>query len=380
MTKIALVHDYLVNMGGSEKVLEQLIELYPDAPVYTAVHKPDSVSERINSAKIYKSFLQRFPGATEKWQLYLALMPLAFERFDFRDYDLVISSSHACAKEVLLRPDACHICYCHTPMRYAWSAYEQYYEASRGVKRLLFPVVMGYLRERDKKSAQRVTYFICNSTAVKERISKYYGREAEVIAPPVDTSFYTPGGGEEDFCLVVSRFMPYKRVDLAVEAFTRLNRPLVVVGTTVGYGAWEKELRRKAGKNIFFAGSVSSEELRDYYRRARAYIFPAEEDFGITAVEALACGTPVIAYAAGGALDIVEEGVSGLFFAEQTSEALQEAVLSFEQHNFDVEKIRSRAERFSVEVFREKMKSFIENKYKEFKGLADEDIAHRASL
>jgi glycosyltransferase involved in cell wall biosynthesis len=265
-------------------------------------------------------------------------------------------------------------------MRYAWSAYEEYREASGGMQRIFFPLIMSYLRSRDRESAKRVTHFISNSTTVKERISKYYNRDAEVIPPPVDTFFYTPDGEKGDFYLVVSRFMPYKRVDLAVEALTNLNRPLVVVGATVGYGSWEKELRRKAGKNVFFAGSVGSTELRNYYRKARAYIFPAKEDFGITAVEAQACGTPVIAYAAGGALDIVEEGVSGIFFREQTPQALEEAILFFEGKDFDSGQIRRSAERFGVEFFRQKMKSFVEEKYLDFKGIRDENIAYRAPL
>jgi glycosyltransferase involved in cell wall biosynthesis len=368
MTKVALVHDYLVNMGGSEKVLEQLIELYPDAPVYTSVYKPESVSEKINSAKIYTSFLQKLPGSTERWQLYLLLMPTAFARFNLQNYDLVITSSHACAKEIRLPEEVCQICYCHTPMRYAWSAYEEYREASGGMQRIFFPLIMSYLRNRDRESAKKVTHFVCNSNAVKERIARYYGREAVVIAPPADTSFYFPGGDKDDFYLVVSRFIPYKKVDLAVAAFTKLNLPLVVVGATVGYGSWEEELRRKAGKNVVFVGSVGSEKLRDYYRRARAYVFPQEEDFGITAVEAQACGTPVIAYASGGALDIVEEGVTGVFFREQTPDALRQAVLSFEGKEFDAAQIRRSAERFSSEMFRQKMKSFTDEKYLEFKG------------
>lgn len=363
--KIALVHDYLVNMGGSEKVLEQLLELYPEAPVYTAVYKPEAVSARINEAKICTSFLQNFPRSREKWQRYLPLMPTAFERFDLSRYDLVISSSHACAKGVLVRPDACHICYCHTPMRYAWSAYEQYREASRGFSRLLFPFVVKYLRSWDKKSSERVNYFICNSTAVKERIAKYYQREAEVIPPPVDTSFFTPQGKKEDFYLMVSRFMPYKRVDLAVDAFNELGKPLVLIGATVGYGRWERELRKRAKPNIIFAGMVSDEELREYLRRAKAFIFPAEEDFGITAVEAEACSTPVVAYKAGGALDIVEEGVTGVFFHKQNPRNLAEAVMNLEALNFDGKAIRASAERFSNDVFKANIKTFIDEKLRE---------------
>ncbi len=266
-----------------------------------------------------------------------------------------------------MRPDTCHICYCHTPMRYAWSAYEQYHEASRGLSRLIFPLIMKYLRYWDKRTSKRVNYFICNSTAVKERISKYYQRKAEVIPPPVDTSFFTPEGKKENFYLMVSRFMPYKRVDLAIDAFNELGMPLTLVGATVGYGKWEKELRSRAKPNISFVGAVSDEKLREYLRKARAFIFPANEDFGITAVEAEACGTPVVAYAHGGALDIVEEGVTGVFFNDQNPKSLVEAVLNLETRNFDSKRIRASAERFSKEVFRSKIKNFIEEKFEEYR-------------
>ncbi|MDI6892752.1 MAG: glycosyltransferase [Actinomycetota bacterium] len=364
--KVAIAHDYLVNMGGSEKVVEQLLHLYPEAPIYTAICDPSKISERIASTRIITSFLQKLPGAKKRWQRYLPLMPLAFEQFDLSDYDLVISSNHSCSKGVITRPETCHICYSHTPMRYAWSSYHDYLKACRGFSKYILPPIMSYLRLWDRLSADRVDYFVCNSRAVKARIATYYGREAEVIPPPVDTSFFTTGEDDRDFYLIVARYMPYKRVDLAVIAFTHLGLPLVVVGGVVGYGTAEESLRKMAGPNISFVGQASGEELRDYYRKARAFIFPAEEDFGITAVEAQACGTPVIAYSRGGALDTVVEGRTGVFFEEQTPESLVEAVRKFEELSLDSAFIRRHAERFDESVFRSKMKAFVEEKYAEF--------------
>ncbi len=394
--KVAIVHDYLVNMGGSEKVVEQLLHLYPEAPIYTAICDPSKISEKIASTRIITSFLQKFPGATKRWQKYLPLMPLAFEQFDLSDYDLVISSNHSCSKGVITRPETCHICYSHTPMRYAWGSYHDYLKACRGLSRYILPPIMSYLRLWDRLSADRVDYFVCNSRAVRARIAAYYGREAEVIPPPVDTSFFTPGEddlstgssfnpvqddpegfegsrssldfarGERDFYLIVARYMPYKRVDLAVIAFTYLGLPLVVVGGVVGYGTTEESLKKMAGPNISFVGQASGGELRDYYRKAEAFIFPAEEDFGITAVEAQACGTPVIAYSRGGALDTVIDGKTGIFFEEQTPESLVEAVRKFEELSLDSAFIRRHAEKFDESVFRSRMKAFIEEKYTEF--------------
>lgn len=364
--KVAIVHDYLVNMGGSEKVVEQLLHLYLEAPIYTAICDPSKISEKIASTRIITSFLQKFPGATKRWQKYLPLMPLAFEQFDLSNYDLVISSNHSCSKGVITRPETCHICYSHTPMRYAWGSYHDYLKACRGLSRYILPPIMSYLRLWDRLSADRVDYFVCSSRAVRARIAAYYGREAEVIPPPVDTSFFTPGEDERDFYLIVARYTPYKRVDLAVIAFTHLGLPLVVVGGVVGYGTGEETLKKMAGPNISFVGQASGGELRDYYRKAKAFIFPAEEDFGITAVEAQACGTPVIAYSRGGALDTVIEGKTGVFFEEQTPESLVEAVRKFEELSLDSAFIRRHAEKFDESVFRSRMKAFIEEKYAEF--------------
>jgi glycosyltransferase involved in cell wall biosynthesis len=360
--KVALVHDWLANTGGAESVLWALHELYPEAPVYTLVHNPDRLPAKFRELDVRTSFLQHLPGARTKYQRFLPLMPFAVEQFDLTGYDVVISSSHACAKGAITRPDTLHVCYCHTPMRYAWEFYHEYLEREQvgRLGRLVIAPVMTNLRVWDYASAQRVDCFVANSTAVAARIRKHYRREATVIHPPVETGRFS-SGSREDFFLVVSRLVGYKRVDLAVEACNRLGAPLVVIGD----GSQQAALKALAGPTVTFLGRQPDEVVQDYFARCRALLFPGEEDFGITPVEAQAAGRPVIAFGRGGALDTVIPGETGLLFAEQTTESLTAALREFlvGEERFSAERIREHARRFDGAVFKEKMAQLVGEEY-----------------
>ena len=355
--KVALVHEWLTNWAGSENVLAELAALFPGAPIYTAVCDPGLKEERFPDRRVITSFIQRLPGAVRHYQRYLPLMPLAFEQFDLTEYDLVISSSHACAKGVLTRSDALHVCYCHTPIRYAWDMYHDYVREAGRATRMIARPVMHYLRMWDYLAAQRVDRFVANSRTVAQRIEKRYRRSAEVIHPPVDTEYFVPKGPAEDFYLVAGRLVPYKKASLAVEAFTKMGKPLVVIGD----GPERRELERRAGPNVKFLGFQPQEVLREHYQRCRALIFPGEEDFGIVPVEVQACGRPVIAYGRGGTLDTVIHGKTGLLFQEQSAEGIIKAVELFERMDFDPAEIAAWAQNFSKANFRRRMKSFIES-------------------
>lgn len=362
--KIAFAHDWLNGMRGGERCLEALCEIYPQAVLYTLLYEKGKLTPTIEGRHIYSSFIQELPFVFKKYRQYLPLFPTAIEQFDLRDYDLVVSLSHCVAKGVLTKPATCHICYILTPMRYAWDLYQDYFgrEKIQGFQKWVIPFFLNYLRTWDVASSNRVDYFVAISEHVARRVRKYYRRECDVIYPPVDTGFYTPGAQEGDYFLIVSAFAPYKRIDLAIEAFNRLKLPLKIIGK----GQEEKALKRLAGATIEFLGSLSDEEVRDYYRRCRALIFPGEEDLGLTPLEAQATGRPVIAYARGGALETIVEGVTGLFFQEPTVESLCQAIARFNQMSFDKTKIREQALRFSKERFKEEMKAYIENKVKEY--------------
>ncbi|MGK7344985.1 MAG: glycosyltransferase [Candidatus Nitrospinota bacterium M3_3B_026] len=370
--KVALVHDWLTGMRGGERVLEALLEIFPQADIYTLVHVPGSVSPAIESRRIHTSFLQRFPAIAKRYRWYLPLMPRAIESFRLGGYDLVVSSSHCVAKGV--KPGgAPHLCYLHTPMRYAWDMYGDYFNPERFSRAALFAIgkIMPRLREWDVRTASRVGLYVANSRNVKERAGRIYGVDAEVVYPPVDVDFFTPAeeGGREGY-LVVSAFAPYKRVDLAIRAFNELGAPLSVVGS----GEDEARLKAMAGPNIRFEGPLSAEGLLERYRRARALVYPGEEDFGIIPVEAQACGTPVIAYGRGGVLETVTplrdemtEGCTGVFFDRQDTESLKDAIARFEgaEERFRPEAARRNAERFARPVFMERMsgvvQKFLEN-------------------
>ncbi len=357
--QVALVHDYLNQMGGAEKVLLALHELYPQAPIYTSIYEPRRMDPRFRKMDIRTSFMQRMPLVRQHHQPFLPLYPYAFERLDLRAYDLVISDSSAFAKGVVTRPEALHICYCHTPMRWAWN-YEEYVERERlgGLARSVLPFFVTWLRTWDYATAARVDYFVANSPSVAARIAKYYRRDCVEIPPPVDTSQYHLSNELDDAFLIVSRLVPYKRIDLAVRAFTMLGLPLHIIGS----GRDEHRLRRMAGRNVKFLGRLADEQVRYHLARCRAFIFPGDEDFGLTPVEAQASGRPVIAYGAGGALASVVEGATGEFFYEQTPEALAEVVSHFQYERYDALAIRRHAEEFDTQVFLRRFSQFVESR------------------
>lgn len=356
--KVALVHEWFTDITGSEKVLEAIYKLFP-GPIYTLIKNNSSVKQTIFShAKIYTSFLQNIPKIEKFYRNFLFLFPLAIEQFDLSDYDLIISSSHSVAKGVLVNPDQIHICYCHTPMRYAWFLSREYIKNLNIITLLIAKPIFHYLRMWDVVSANRVDYFIANSRNVAKRIKKTYKRDASVIYPPVDIEKFEVSSEKEDFFVTVSRLVPYKRVDLIVEAFSKLEDKKLVV---IGDGPDLKVLKKKASDNIIFLGRVSFEALRKYLRKAKAFIFAAEEDFGISLVEAQACGTPVIAFGKGGAEEIVVNEETGVLFFDQNPEAIIDALKHFEKIRFDPFRLRKNAERFKRERFEQEFNEFVRN-------------------
>lgn len=354
--RVAFVHDYLNQMGGAERVLLALHDLFPDAPVYTTIAAPDRLISRMRQLDIRVSFMQHLPGVLSHHQSYLPLYPRAIESLRLNAYDLVISSSSAFAKAAIARTDAIHLCYCHTPMRWAWD-YANYIarEPLHPLARALLPPVIERLRAWDIATASRVDHYIANSPIVAQRITEAYGRTSTVILPPVDVRRFhlTPDRG--DYFLALSRLIPYKRIDLAVRACTVLGLPLKVIGM----GRDLPRLRALAGPTVEFLGPLSDEQMAEVLARCRALIFPGEEDFGITPVEAQACGRPVIAYGAGGALCSVIPDVTGVFFHEQTVESLMAELLIFDDRAFDPAVIRRHAERFDIARFHRRAARFI---------------------
>ncbi|HEX9037102.1 MAG TPA: glycosyltransferase [Ktedonobacterales bacterium] len=365
--RVALVHDWLNQTGGAERMLLAMTRMFPDAPIYTSIYDPNSVDPAFRSLDVRTSFMQRLPFVKRRHQPFLPLFPLAFEQFDLSGFDLVISDSSAFSKGVITRPDALHINYCHTPMRYAWS-FESYVAQERvgGLSRMALAPIMNWLRMWDVTSSARVDYYIANSPAVAARIAKYYRRESVYIPPPVDTTRFAVSRQRSDYFLIISRLIPYKRIDLAVEAFTRLGLPLRIVGS----GRDEKRLRAMAGKSVTFLGRLSDEEARAQLAGCRAFIFPGEEDFGIAPVEAQAAGKPVIAYGAGGALATVIPGKTGVFFQQQTPQALANAVSSFRDEWFDPDAIRRHAEEFDTAQFGKRLMTFIRARAQSYPALA----------
>jgi len=363
--RVALVHDWLVGMRGGERCLEVFCELYPDADVFTLVHAPGSVSPVIEGHRIVTSFVQRLPGAATRYPYYLPVLPAAVRRFDLRGYDLVISSSHCVAKGAWAPSEALHVCYCFTPMRYVWDMYGEYFGPRAPLAaRALMPPVAAALRRWDRAASAGVDDFIAISRHVADRIRRCYGREAAVIHPPVDVRRFEPGDGDGGFYLVVSALVPYKRIDLAILAARRLGRRLVVVGA----GPEERRLRALAGDaDVEFLGWRDDATVADLYRRCRALLFPGLEDFGIVPLEAMASGRPVIAFGAGGVLDTVvppgaEEPPTGIFFHEQTIEALVAAIRRYEDEadRFDPKALRARAELFDRPRFKERFAAYVD--------------------
>ena len=356
--RVAIVHDFLMQMGGAEKVVEVFHDLFPDAPVFTSAYDPDAMPRAYRSWDIRTSFLQKLPAKRLTHRAALLLYPTAFESFDLSSYDLVLSSSSAFSKGVITQPHTTHICYTHSPMRYAWAttSYVEKERIASPLRGLLAPG-LHYLRTWDAIAAMRVDRYIANSSAVARRIRKFYRREAEVVHPPVDTDRFQLAPRDEvgDYGIVASRLVPYKRVDLAVRAFTKLGRPLKVIGT----GRQLDALKAIAGPTVEFLGYVSDAQLPGLIARAKMYLMPGEEDFGIAPVEANASGVPVVAFAAGGALDVQIEGKSGVLFRPQTVEALCGAIESAYATEWDPDVIRENAMRFDTPSFRAKIQHVI---------------------
>lgn len=361
--RVAIVHYWLVNMRGGEYVLEQLSDLFPQADIFTHVVDRSKISEKLARHRIIETSIAKLPAAKKHYQKYLMFMPKALEELDLREYDLVISSESGPAKGIVTRPDATHVCYVHSPMRYIWDLYPEYRDGLSFPAKQVFSATAHKLRQWDYASAQRVDHVIANSKFVAQRVEKFWNRTAEVLNPPVDLSRFSPNSAPDDYYLFVSELVPYKRADLAIEAFRDLGTKLRIVGS----GSELKRLQADAPDNVEFLGRVSNEDLNGLYANCRALIFPGEEDFGIVPLEAMASGRPVIAYGKGGILDTVIPGKTGLFFHEQTKSALIAAVKQFEAAGpgqFNSAEIAQHAQGFSPESFREKMFAILEREAK----------------
>ncbi len=356
MPRIALVHDYFIQMGGAERVAEALHQIVPSAPLYTTVALAHRLTPGLRTAAIHTSFMQHMPGIESRFRQYFMLYPWAVERLDLARYDLIVSSSSGYGKGVHRGARAVHVCYCHTPMRWAWR-YDDYAarEEFGMFSRVALPALLSGLRWWDRRASRQPDYYIANSHVVAARIRQIYGREAVVIPPPIDVDRFQPDTVVDDYYLVLSRLMPYKRIDLAVEACTKLNRPLVVIGD----GPDRKRLESMAGPSVEFLGRVSDATVKRFASRCRALLFPGEEDFGMTPLEINAAGRPVVAYRAGGALETVVEGKTGVFFDQPTSTSLIAALEQFEQCQWDTRVLRQHAEGFSYPIFAARMLEFL---------------------
>ncbi len=361
--KVALVHDWLVKYAGAEKVLEAIYAQFPGT-IHTIVHDPDALNNTpINDLRIKTSFIQRLPLAKRYYQYYLPLFPLAVEQFDLTKYNLVVSVSTCVAKGVLTKTDQVHLCYCCTPVRYGWDLYHQYLSIALKRKKLqnIFArLVLHYLRLWDIATANRVDYFVTLSEHVAKRIAKTYRRKAEVIYPPVPVSQFSPKAQKKDYYVTAARMVPYKRLDLIVEAFSQMPQKRLVI---IGDGPEAKKLKKLASKNIVFKGWLPFKDLKRHISEAKAFVYAAEEDFGIGMVEAQACGTPVLAFNKGGAQEIVVNGETGILFKEQTVEAIMEVVKRYEvlKEKFHVHNIRRNSERFDTNIFQKRFTKFVSN-------------------
>ena len=360
--KIALVFDWLTTPGGAEKVNLLLHKIFPEAPIFTSVYNPKTISG-FEKAAITTSFIQNLPFAKTKHQLYLGLMPYAYELFDLSSFDIVISSAHSCAKGIITKPETLHITYCHSPMRYAWDNWHSYirqYKMNPLLKQL-GKNRMHKLRIWDRLAAERPDFYIANSTITQRRIKKYYGKESEIIYPMIKSSKFKIAKETKGYFLAVGRLTPYKRFDLIVETFNKIGLPLKIVGT----GIAEEELRKVAKSNIEFLGYSSDQSLRKLYAEAEALIFPQIEDFGITQIEAMASGRPVIAFKKGGALDTIIEGETGIFFTKQTPLHLEEAIRTYldQKKQFKPDTLRAHAQQFDESQFKKKLLDSVRTKW-----------------
>jgi len=365
--RIAIVHEWFTSMRGGEKCVEALCEVFPDAELYALLHIKGAVSPVIERMPMHTSFVQHLPFAATKYRHYLPLFPAAVSRFELSGFDIVISSSHCAAKGVRTAPHTLHVCYCYTPMRYIWTQFEDYFGPGRSglLTRWGMRAAVGYLRRWDLRTAQNPHHFIAISENIRNRIRTIYGRESDVIYPPVETAALSVAREHEGYDLIVSALVPYKRVDLAVEAYNRLGKPLVVIGD----GPDLTRLREHAGRTVRMLGWRPDDDVRDHFRRCRAVIFPGEEDFGIVPVEAIACGKPVVAYARGGALETVVERAdlrTGILFHEQTVEALATAVQQLDAEAFDPTAMHEFALGFDREIYKRKMRDYVLARWNEF--------------
>jgi glycosyltransferase involved in cell wall biosynthesis len=361
--KVALVHDYLAQDGGAERVLEAFHELWPEAPIFVLFHDKNRIT-RFKEADIRESFLSHIPGARKRYQWLLPLMPLANEKHNLHEFDIVLSSTSAFAKGVLTRPETVHISYCHTPTRYLWTDTHEYIADLKynWLVKAFLPRLIHRMRLWDKMSADRVDYFIANSDTVRQRIAKYYRRESDIIYPPVDVSSFHISKNIDKYFVTGGRLVPYKRMDLVIQVFNRLQLPLKIFGD----GPELENLRHMARDNIEFLGRISDDVKADILARAQAFIHPQIEDFGLTPIEAMASGRPVIAYAAGGVLESVRPGVNGVFFHDQSWESLLDTILNFDGSAWDPVAIRATSERFSRESFKKNIRQYVEQTYERF--------------
>ncbi|WP_428330050.1 glycosyltransferase family 4 protein [Mucilaginibacter sp.] len=360
--KVALIQDWLTVIGGSEYVFKEIASLYPDADIYTLVARDETIKTLgLSGHKVTTSFIQNLPFAKTKYRNYLPLFPLAIEQFDLSSYDLIISSSHAVAKGVLTHSGQVHVCYCHSPMRYAWDLYHQYIKESglnKGIKGFIAKVVLHCIRQWDFISANRVDHFIANSNYIGKRIKKVYNRDSVTIYPNVAVQDFEVSHEREDFYFTCSRMVPYKKMDLIVEAFNKMpDKKLIVIGDGPDY----KKISKLAGPNIVLMGYQPFDVLKHYLSKCKAFVFAAEEDFGMLPVEAQACGTPVIAYGKGGVLETVLENITGVYFNEQNTASIIEAVKLFESNSskFNFTEIANHAAIFSTNNFRQSLKLYI---------------------
>ncbi len=353
--RTAIIHDWLNGMRGGEKVLEELVDIFPEADIFTLFLEEEKISEKIKDHKIFTSKLNRSRFVKKKYRYFLPFFPRVIEDFSLEGYELIVSSSHCVAKGIIPHPYSTHVSYVHSPMRYAWDQYYSYFGDVKGIKKSIIRKQISKLREWDVCSSERVDHFIANSNFVKERIRRYYRRNAEVIFPPVDTEFFTPGkDGDGEYFITVSALVPYKNVNIVVETFNRSGDNLIVVGK----GPEEKDLKKSAKKNIKFKKDVTGDEIRNLYRNSRGFVYAGIEDFGITFVEANSCGIPVISYGVGGVTDIVNKD-NGILYTSQSPDGLLEAIEEFKGKTFESNRVRESAMRFSADIFRKRFMDFI---------------------
>lgn len=361
--KVAIIQEWLTTIGGSEKVVKEIASIFPDADLFALVAIDSTVKElNLQNHKLHTSFIQKLPLAKSKWRIYLPLFPLAVEQFDLRGYDIIISSNHAVSKGVLTNSDQLHITYCHSPIRYAWDLHHQYLEEDGlgfGPKGLMARYFLHRIRIWDWLSSRRPDYFVSNSNFIAARIKKIYQRESVTIYPPIEVDSFKLEINKKDFYVTSSRMVSYKKMDLIVEAFSKMpDKRLIVIGDGPEY----KKIKSNSTSNVEFKGYLAFDQLIIYLQQAKAFIFAAIEDFGMLPVEAQACGTPVIAYGKGGSLETVVDATTGILFWEQTAQSIVEAVIRFETMNFDPVQIRLHAEKFSTQRFKDEFLSFVINK------------------